>query len=596
LTTSSGNEIFSKSDTYKETIFNPRWYMENMLYIVNKESKLVPFRLNEEQNVMMEHIEFCLENKIPIRIIVLKARQIGATTFFTALGFWLAAMNKNTSYGIVAHRLDSAESIFQKNKIFYNNLPQEMRPSTTQMSGEGITFNRKDGTGVNSKIKFATVNEGVFRGQTLNYLHLTECAFWEGNVGAIENSLAPTVSMYPNTIIVRESTANGYNFFKDDWDRAAKGISDYKPFFFGWQDHSEYTMDVPRGFVLTEKEKDIMERFELTLGQVAWRRYQITNNYSGNESLFQQENPMTPSEAFIASGTSVFPAETLVRGYEAACDPIRIMPLASYPAYEKLLIWEEPKVENEKIYAQKSQWSYEEQAYVYVDTDLLLEEIAYRTPYTVGIDTAGLGTNLNQVTVVNNVTKRMVARFGKKNVQEEALADIAIEIARMYNDALIAPEVNYSHEICNYIIKKGYKNIYITETLTRKDMEIVGGVEYGFKTTVRTKAPIISSLRAKLNEDPSLVPDKEFWEQAEYYILEDVNTNKMNAAAGHDDDIIMSLAIAEYVSDSRQAKQSKQVIKDKKTKDSEEHFIIRHAKKGKKKSTPLRKGVYRNHA
>ena len=186
---------------YRRTLFSPRWFMENMLWIVTKEKRLEKFLLNQEQSAMMDHIEFCLANELPVRIIVLKARQIGATTFFAALGFWLTAMNRNQTYGIVAHRLDSAESIFQKCKIFYNNLPREMQPATTQMSTDGITFDRKNGAGINSKIQFATVNEGVYRGQTLSYLHLSECAFWERDVQAVENSLAPTVAVKPRTIV-----------------------------------------------------------------------------------------------------------------------------------------------------------------------------------------------------------------------------------------------------------------------------------------------------------------------------------------------------------------------------------------------------------
>ena len=109
---------------YRKTIFSPCWFMENMLYIVDKKNQLVKFKLNEEQSRMLDHVEFCLDNDVPIRMIVLKARQIGATTFFSALGFWFASMNRNITYGIVAHLLKSAESIFQKCKVYYNNLPK----------------------------------------------------------------------------------------------------------------------------------------------------------------------------------------------------------------------------------------------------------------------------------------------------------------------------------------------------------------------------------------------------------------------------------------------------------------------------------------
>jgi len=563
--------------------------MENMLQIVDKKNQLVKFTLNEEQSRLLDHVEFCLENDLPIRMIVLKARQIGATTFFTALGFWFAAMNRNITYGIVAHLLKSAESIFQKCKVFYNNLPRELQPATTQMSSEGITFDKKNGMGINSKIQFATVSEGVFRGQTLSYLHLTECAFWEGNVQAIENSLAPTVSINPRTMIVRESTANGYNFFKDDWDRAVSGKSEYTPFFFGWQDHKEYKLPVPKDFKLTDKEEQIKKKHNVTDEQLMWRRYQIDNNYGGNETWFAQENPMTPEEAFVAAGTGVFDSETIMAGYESSVEPEKVV-LESVPMFEKLLVWEYPENGTEKIYAEKAQWSDEKQQYEMVMTDLVVEERNYATPYTIGIDTSGMGADYNQLVVINNVTKKLAARFGKKNMPEEQLAAVAVEVAQMYNDAMIVPEVNYSHEICNFILKLGYKNLYITESMARQDAKIVGGIQYGWRTTSSSKAPMISSLRSRLTSDPTLIQDREFWYEAEYYLMEDPRLNKMNAANGHHDDIVVATAIAMYVSDSFQAKQTRIIIKDK----SPVHFIENMIKS--KKKIKIRKGIFNNNA
>lgn len=575
---------------YSKTIFSPRWFIENMLYIVDKKSQMTKFILNEEQNKLLEHVEFCLENDIPIRMIVLKARQIGSTTFFTALGFWWASMNKNVKYGIVAHMYKSAEAIFEKCKIFYNNLPIEMQPATTQMSGDGITFNKKTGKGINSKVQFATVNEGVYRGETLTYLHLTECAFWEGNVQAIENSLAPTVSINPRTMVVRESTANGYNFFKDDWDRAVQKKSEYTPFFFGWQDHSEYQMQTPKGFTLTEKEEDLQRRFDVTDNQLMWRRYQIDNNYGGNETWFKQENPMTPEEAFVAAGAGVFDAETIVQGYEGCVEPKK-MEIEVYPTFEKLLVWEEPQIHEEKIYQEKSVWDYETQEYIYVKTSLVLEEIRYETPYTIGIDTSGMGSDYNQIVVINNITKEMVARYGKESISEEYLAKIAVEIGTYYHNALIVPEINYSHQIAEFILKEGYKHVYIRENIGRQDGGVISSLMYGWKTTALTKPPMISVLRSHLNNNPNIIKDKEFWYEAEYYLMENPQMNKMNAASGHHDDIIIAAAIAIYASDSVfQSKHQPRMVRK-----STQHFMEDILRQEKKK-TNIRKGIFNNNA
>lgn len=586
---------------YEKTIFSPRWFLENLLYIVDKEGRTLPFKLNREQDAMMRHIEICLANDIPIRIRLLKARQIGATTFFSALGFWFAAMHRNTNYGIVAHRLDSAQSIFMKTKMFYNYLPKELRPSTTQFSSEAITFDTREGKGINSKIQFATAGEGVYRGQTLKYLHKSESAFWEGDILQINNSLSPTVPLSPGTIIVDESTANGYNHYKDDWDRTVRGDNEYVAFFFGWQDHEEYKKAVPLGFEITPEEEKLRERFDLSMEQIAWRRYQIENEYRGNELQFQQEYPMTPEEAFLASGASVFGKDAIQRGYAASKKPIREKEIESVITTEKLQIWEEPAELLEKNYAKKAEWSVENQRYEYRDTDLLLEEVKKRVPYTLGIDTSGLGKDRNQIVVINNITKKYAARFGQKDIPEEDLAEIAIEIAKYYNEALIAPEVNYSHEICNYIVKdkydekgnkirEGYKNVYILEDISKVGKKTQGGVEYGWKTTGSTKAPMVSALRALVKDNPELIEDREFWYEAEYFLIKDVAKNKMEAAAGHFDDIVIAASIANYVSNSFQAKHTPIIIKT----EVPQNFLLAGLKKRNNKK--LRKGIYKNRA
>ena len=152
---------------------------------------------------------------------------------------------------------------------------------------------------------------------------------------------------------------------------------------------------------------------------------------------------MTPEEAFLASGAGVFDAKTIKAGYEASKEPKLKKEIKSYITPEKLLIWEEPQEMVEEIRSKKAVWSVEKQAYEYKETDLVLETIKKKVPYSIGIDTAGLGKDWNQIVVINNLTKKYAARFGQKDIPEDALADIAIEIAEYYNNAMIAPETNF---------------------------------------------------------------------------------------------------------------------------------------------------------
>ena len=127
-----------------------------------------------------------------------------------------------------------------------------------------------------------------------------------------------------------------------------------------------------------------------------------------------------------------------------------------------------------------------------------------------------------------------------------------------------------------------------------------GVLEYGFKTTTLTKPPIISGLRALLNEAPTSIRDKAFWYEAEYYILMDVARNIMNAASGHYDDTIMADAIAYYVSCSFQAKQVYSTRVTKNTNGNRQNngiMLFGNIKAPRPRAkTALKKGVYNNNA
>ena len=593
---------FLKIENYEDILGNPRKFIENFCYITTKDGKFELFKINEPQNKLMELIEKQLAEKKPIRIRVLKARQMGFSTLISAIGFWWAAMNENSAYAVVAHKDSSASSIFEKNKIFYDNLPKAMKPRINRFNSEKISFN-VDGDqmtgevkGLRSKIFFGTAGGGeLFRGETILFLHKSEIAFWEDKNGVLKKSLNATVPYAPFTAIIEETTANGYNEFKDDWDRSVRGNDDYIPLFVGWNELTEYRMKTPLGFKLTEREADLQKGYNLSNEQLCWRRFKIDNDYGGNELWFQQENPLTPEEAFISSGQGVFDGETIKKGYEASRPPIREMEMKSQLIREKLKIWEEPESKEIIEHQQLARFSVAKQKYEYYDGDIETGRTTVFANYTIGVDTAGMGADYNQVVVWHNIKKTMVARLGVKNISEERLASIVVEIAKYYNDALVIPEVNYSHAICDYMMALGYDKIFLTESMSRIDKQ-KGSMEYGFKTTRLTKPPIISTLRALLNENPEAIPDRDFWFETEYYVLQNVATNTMNAVSGHHDDIIMSNAIAYYGSNSFQAKQNYTHRKIR-YENEENNAIMDRVKKAERKSgRKLKKGVYNNNA
>ena len=593
---------FLKIEDYESVLGNPRKFIENFCYITTKDGKFELFKINEPQDKLMQVIEKQLAEKKPIRIRVLKARQMGFSTLISAIGFWWSAMNENSAYAVVAHKDSSASSIFEKNKIFYDNLPKSLKPRVNKFNSEKISFN-VDGDdmtgevkGLRSKIFFGTAGGGeLFRGETILFLHKSEIAFWEDKQGVLKKSLNATVPYAPFSAIIEETTANGYNEFKDDWDRSVRGQDEYIPLFVGWNELKEYRMTPPRDFQPSERELQLQMQHDLTDEQIYWRRFKINNDYGGNELWFQQENPLTPEEAFISSGQGVFDGDTIKKGYEASRPPIREMEIKSQLVREKLRIWEEPESKEIIEHQQLARFNVAKQQYEYYDGTLETGRTTVFANYTIGVDTAGMGADYNQVVVWHNVKKKMVARFTTKNISEERLASIIVEIANYYNEALVIPEVNYSHAICDYMMALGYNKMFLTESMARIDKQ-KGSMEYGFKTTRLTKPPIISNLRALLNENPDAIPDRDFWFETEYYVLQNVATNTMNAVSGHHDDIIMANAIAYYGCNSFQAKQNYTHRKIKYENEENNAIMDRVKKAERKTSKKLKKGVYNNNA
>ena len=596
-----------KIEEYAEVLANPRRFIESFCYITTKGGEFGLIKLNRPQRRLMKVIEDCLADNKPIRIRILKARQMGFSTLISALGFWWSAMNENSAYAVVAHKETSASSIFEKNKVFFDNLPKALKPMTNRFNSERISFNApgqseyQEVQGLRSKIFFGTAGGGeLFRGETILFLHKSEVAFWEDKHGILKKSLNATVPLAPFTAIIEETTANGYNEWKDDWDRSQRGEDSYITFFAGWQEMEEYSLTPPADFKPTEKELELQMEFDLTNAQLFWRRQKIADDYSGNELWFKQEYPMTPLEAFIASGMSVFDNDTLVAGYAGCKKPLFEKEIMSVMVREKLLIWEEPEVKEDIEYEQLVRFNEEKQDYEYYDGEVEVGRKMVHANYTIGVDTSGMGADWNHVVVWHNVKKNMVARFSIKNIREELLALIIVEIGNYYFGAKIAVETNYSHAIYDYILKTGYDNLYYTENYARVDKK-KEAIEYGWQTTGASKNPLISTLRSHLAERPESIRDEEFWYQAEYYILEKISTDGRhitNAAKGHFDDLIIASAIAHIVSCSFQSKQNystKKIRFDKTTKKND--ILIGGVNIGHtRKTNKLRKGVYNNNA
>lgn len=277
------------------------FYARNCLKIRTKTDGLQAFYLNEAQLYIHSRLEKQIEETGKVRAIILKGRQQGASTYVGGRFIHKTTHNKGVRAFILTHDGESTNALFEMTERYYENLPVYVKPSTSAANAKELHFGELD-----SGYKIGTAgNKAVGRGQTLQYFHGSEVAFWM-NASEHTKGIMQAVPDAPGTEVIWESTANGVgNFFHEQWKLAEKGQSEFQAIFVPWFWQSEYKKDLPEGFKLTEEEETLKEQYELTDEQLFWRRMKVaeltTDGVDGNKA-FKQEYPMNAAEAFQVSG------------------------------------------------------------------------------------------------------------------------------------------------------------------------------------------------------------------------------------------------------------------------------------------------------
>ncbi len=291
-------------------------FMATRLMIEPKEGgKLVPLVANEAQCRVFAAMQDQIDAGLPVKIIVLKARQLGCTTGVAGWFFMDCLYKPNMNALIAAHNDDATSGIYRKYQRFDKNLPPKERPKTDYSSRKELVFSAPH----SSRIWVQTAGTlSLGRSDTFQYAHLSEVAWWP-HPSITMNSVQQAIPDAPGICQIWESTANGLGgLFYDTWQRAVEhrrkypdNLDGFTPVFLPWTLDLAYSRQVPRGVEVEEIEG-------LTVEQSYWRERTIAEKCDGDVDLFMQEYPLTPDEAFRTSGRQVF-GTGAIKHYRAGC-------------------------------------------------------------------------------------------------------------------------------------------------------------------------------------------------------------------------------------------------------------------------------------
>jgi hypothetical protein len=560
-------------------------FANEQLMIVDKHapggSALIPFDFNECQQALHSLIERVGDfnemrsralneydshvpiSRLPIEIVVLKARKVGVSTYFEARAFWKAEFNPHTNVLVMAHERNAAQNIVdiaQRFDVFWSpNTEIPLRRQIVRSSDDIIEWEAEH----DSRFVVQTAGKmggGSSRSFSYQFFHFSEIAFFPADSEQLAAAMRAKTEFYEMFL---ESTANGEgNIFHDEWsnalylEEALVLYEEKKPFpkwwngkfKFFWAWHQDSHNRIPllpheKAYVeesLDEAEKQLIEDFGVNYEQLAWRRRQINGECSKQnrmtpEEFFRQEDPSTPEEAFVAKSPSVFDPKkiNLMIGLTN-----KFFSEGKKPFFQGFIL-RDPEIDEG--------WKFRPASIIEGSQLVQWEPPDASKAYVIGVDCAeglehGDWTVISVFDRCDGTAIREVARYRAKTPAEEA-GELAVFLAKLYEDAYIVCERNApGNAACNAIVHLAYPHIYHARNIELfTDKENPEGFTAGFITNKQTKGMIVQHGITAIRDDQILIrhPDA----LKEWKIFANVN-GKYGAPDGDNDDCVMADLLA----------------------------------------------------
>lgn len=517
----------------------------------------IPFVLNAPQRILLAELERQRQADMPIRIILLKARQWGGSTLIQIYMDWIQILHRTRWNSIIcSHVRGTASQLRSDLRRILRTYPAHLWPFDARPAlapWESMPETRVI-TGSDSTVTVtSTVAQDAIRGLPFSMAHLSEVAFWkDSNFLSPEDyirSISGGIAMVPYSMIVMESTANGTgNFFHSCWNEAVSGHSAYTPLFIPWYCIELYSLPCPDPAAFVAEWDDFRLRLwnlGLTIEQIYW--YNTKAREITSPEALRAEYPTTADEAFTATNHSVFDTDAVERLRSGCRAPLPLSEIFSrYPAARHL------------------------QQLICRDAVLRFWDLppmgrnALRCPadrFIVAVDVGGrsLSSDYSVITVFDRLgcapgrTARVVAQW-RGHTDHDILARYAEALARFFADALLIIESNAlessPQQSSQYILEQlneRYSNLYVRRSRDSARHPVTDS-RVGFHTNRASKSAAIANLirivRDGLYEENSPEALNEF------LVYQVDSSGAFGAKRGHHDDMLICRAIALYVIDS----------------------------------------------
>lgn len=485
---------------------DPLWRIQNLYLIRDKNRKLVKMSFNPCQDRIIKVVMDCLANDKPINHYDLKFRQGGVSTFWLLYYLDDTIWTPNTISGILAQKQDSLGHLWEIVRLAHATMPDQLRPALKADNAKTLAFENN-----NSKI-FVSMK---VQSTTLHNLHVSEYPLCD--TMEIEQTLA---ACPPDANITLEGVSEGLNHAYDKWHEE----NDWSKLFHPWFIQPEYRLPIP-------VPREQWTSAEIKLSKYALKEYGIV--IDGNQIAFRRKKHKDLKHLALQ---------------EMAEDPLTCFLSSGRPFFDNLKI---------KTLTKEAEEYLEKNPPAEVTDDYVMYEKPQRNDvYAAGADTAeGLVDGDWSVLGIINVTKKRMAFRYRSRVPTGKFYQVCDYFGRMYNKALLAPELNNTgHAVVQGLQELSYPNLYFEDhlrhtTFGKKEPERTR--KYGWETTSKSRSITIEGIKQAIEGEFTSGPE-DF--DTEFIVLDDIFLSecfqfqnfdgKIEAAPGKHDDTIFAWAIA----------------------------------------------------
>ena len=497
---------------------------------------LFPFVLNSIQSDFLRQIRErygrngMIDRFRGIRALIVKARQFGFSTLIAGIFLADGFLEPGRTTVVLTHVLTMSQELLRTYKIFFDTLPEKLKSAVKIVSDSKyaleVEFRSGGPDDPPSIFVIATEGGADWRGGTIHNLHASESAHYK-DWHKFKASFVQAVPAEGN--IFYETTVNGFNDFYQAAKACIDGESDDMLFFYPWFFHPEYRKlwdpekekPIQRRAEMQsghedESEEAVMERFGLSLDQMAWRRWKMRE--AGY--LFFQECPETLLGAFLSSGNPIFDLRIVQEYHERTAKEFKAHPPRTPRA--GVMVWQNP-----------------EPGEIYLLSADVAEGITTRKSTSADEEQGGSDFCSAYLTKVSTM-EDVAAIHGRMTPVE--FARIIDKLGRLYSAAVAVERNNHGHTVLATLAASDYPWIY-----RHREYNDSGQVFYkpGFPTTTTTRPLIIDALDEVIRRHGCPCPDPRFWGECHSFQRND--TGKAEAIKGHHDDRVIAKGIGVYL-------------------------------------------------